>query len=40
MIKGHSWCPDCVEAEPVIDKALEKFATLDSIFVEVDVGNR
>ncbi|XP_057365345.1 thioredoxin domain-containing protein 17-like [Daphnia carinata] len=36
---GQSWCPDCVEAEPVIEKALES-APEDAIFIYVGVGDR
>lgn len=36
---GNSWCPDCVEAEPVVRHYLSE---LDKsiIFVYVDVGDR
>ncbi|XP_043215743.1 thioredoxin domain-containing protein 17-like [Amphibalanus amphitrite] len=36
---GHSWCPDCVSAEPVIEKALAS-APEDAVFVHVSVGPR
>nr|CAH0104461.1 unnamed protein product [Daphnia galeata] len=36
---GQSWCPDCVEAEPVIEKALES-APEDAVFVYVGVGDK
>ncbi|XP_037942323.1 thioredoxin domain-containing protein 17-like [Teleopsis dalmanni] len=36
---GVSWCPDCNDAEPEVKKALQ-FAEAESVFVEVDVGNR
>ncbi|XP_011307286.1 thioredoxin domain-containing protein 17 [Fopius arisanus] len=36
---GKSWCPDCVEAEPFIEKGL-KAAPENAILVHVDVGDR
>lgn len=36
---GTSWCPDCVEAEPSIQKGLES-APEDSHFIYVEVGDR
>ncbi|XP_077288874.1 thioredoxin domain-containing protein 17-like [Arctopsyche grandis] len=36
---GQSWCPDCVEADPVIEAAL-KNASEDVNFVKITVGNR
>lgn len=36
---GVSWCPDCVEAEPFLNDALEKFGD-NSVFVTVFVGDR
>lgn len=36
---GNSWCPDCVKAEPVIEKALA-CASPDAVFVHVEVGSR
>ncbi|XP_037088512.1 thioredoxin domain-containing protein 17-like [Pollicipes pollicipes] len=36
---GHSWCPDCVAAEPVVEKALAA-APDDAVFVHVSVGSR
>lgn len=38
-LKGDSWCPDCVEAEPFIEEALDKFGE-GTVFVHVDVGDR
>ncbi|KAM7348218.1 thioredoxin domain-containing protein 17 [Cochliomyia hominivorax] len=38
--KGVSWCPDCNDAQPFIDQAVEKFASSDAIFLTVDVGDR
>ncbi|KAJ8725883.1 hypothetical protein PYW08_004066 [Mythimna loreyi] len=35
---GESWCPDCVEAEPVLKAYLSEL-TRDIIFVYVDVGD-
>ncbi|KAI8783255.1 thioredoxin domain-containing protein 17 [Biomphalaria glabrata] len=36
---GVSWCPDCVKAEPVINKNLEK-APSDATFIHCHVGDR
>ncbi|KAK3746257.1 hypothetical protein QZH41_016516 [Actinostola sp. cb2023] len=36
---GESWCSDCRDAEPVVEKALES-APADSVFVLVDVGDK
>lgn len=36
---GVSWCPDCVEAEPFIEKAVET-APPTSHYIVVEVGNR
>lgn len=36
---GKSWCSDCVEAEPFIEKGLAA-APKDSHFVHVEVGDR
>ncbi|XP_049951793.1 thioredoxin domain-containing protein 17-like [Schistocerca serialis cubense] len=36
---GKSWCPDCVAAEPVIDKVLKR-STLAIHFIHVGVGER
>ncbi|KRT83235.1 hypothetical protein AMK59_3172, partial [Oryctes borbonicus] len=36
---GKSWCPDCVRAQPIIYKALEK-ADPSTVFVYVEVGDR
>ena len=35
---GKSWCPDCVAAEPVIEKALKDLD--DAVFVYCHVGDR
>ncbi|XP_037810058.1 thioredoxin domain-containing protein 17-like [Lucilia sericata] len=37
---GVSWCPDCNDAQPFVDQAVEKFATPESILLTVDVGDR
>lgn len=39
LLKGVSWCPDCVEAEPFIAEGLEKYGD-NTMFVTVDVGDR
>ncbi|XP_051175287.1 thioredoxin domain-containing protein 17-like [Leptopilina boulardi] len=36
---GDSWCPDCVEAMPHIEKGIQS-APKDSHFVYVEVGDR
>ena len=37
---GKSWCPDCVVADPVIEKVTHQLSTDDSlIFVTVPVGD-
>ncbi|CAL7947238.1 unnamed protein product [Xylocopa violacea] len=36
---GKSWCPDCVEAEPFIEKGF-KTAPESTHLVEVEVGDR
>ncbi|XP_068629942.1 thioredoxin domain-containing protein 17-like [Battus philenor] len=36
---GRSWCPDCVEAEPVVKAYLDELKN-DVIFAYVDVGDR
>lgn len=36
---GQSWCSDCVEAEPSIEKGIQK-APEQSLFVHVEVGDR
>ncbi|GJQ83376.1 hypothetical protein Trydic_g18158 [Trypoxylus dichotomus] len=36
---GKSWCPDCVRAKPIIEKALIQ-ADSDSVYVYVEVGDR
>jgi len=35
---GANWCPDCIQAEPVIEEAL-KSAPKDAIFIHVEVGD-
>ncbi|XP_030042025.1 thioredoxin domain-containing protein 17 [Microcaecilia unicolor] len=37
--KGASWCPDCVEAEPIVRENLQ-YLPEDSIFVYCDVGEK
>ncbi|XP_053681348.1 thioredoxin domain-containing protein 17-like [Anopheles nili] len=37
---GQSWCGDCVEAAPFIEKAVEEHAPANSHFIYVDVGDR
>ncbi|CEF66639.1 Protein of unknown function DUF953, thioredoxin-like family and Thioredoxin-like fold domain-containing protein [Strongyloides ratti] len=39
---GVSWCPDCVEAEPVIEEAIEKDLTKEEnvTFITCFVGER
>lgn len=37
--EGVSWCPDCVEAEPVLLQFINNLKR-DIVFVYVDVGNR
>ncbi|XP_072035046.1 thioredoxin domain-containing protein 17-like [Amphiura filiformis] len=36
---GKSWCPDCVAAEPVIDKAVSKLPD-DAVFIYCSVGDK
>lgn len=36
---GNSWCPDCVEAVPYIQEALDKYGE-GTALVTVDVGDR
>ncbi|KAH3891335.1 thioredoxin domain-containing protein 17-like [Dreissena polymorpha] len=36
---GSSWCPDCVEADPVINSSLSKLPK-DAIFIHCGVGDR
>ncbi|KAK3770138.1 hypothetical protein RRG08_007049 [Elysia crispata] len=36
---GVSWCPDCVKADPVIERNVDK-APEDSVFVHCHVGPR
>ncbi|XP_032688375.1 thioredoxin domain-containing protein 17-like [Odontomachus brunneus] len=36
---GKSWCPDCVEAEPYIEKGFER-ASKETQLVIVEVGDR
>ncbi|CAB3401240.1 unnamed protein product [Caenorhabditis bovis] len=42
LLTGKSWCPDCVEAEPIIDKTLADDSVKDSDihFITCFVGNR
>ncbi|XP_031624656.1 thioredoxin domain-containing protein 17-like [Contarinia nasturtii] len=37
---GRSWCPDCVDAEPYVNKHCIENAEPNSLFVVVDVGDR
>ncbi|XP_013146264.1 PREDICTED: thioredoxin domain-containing protein 17-like isoform X2 [Papilio polytes] len=37
--EGRSWCPDCVEAEPVIKAFLDELKR-NVVFAYVDVGDR
>nr|CDP93250.1 Bm9224 [Brugia malayi] len=42
---GKSWCPDCVQAEPVIEKVIEQIVSsndtdIDLTFIECAVGPR
>ncbi|XP_063974089.1 thioredoxin domain-containing protein 17-like [Diachasmimorpha longicaudata] len=39
LLSGQSWCPDCVEAEPFIEKGLEA-APDNAHFIHVEVGDR
>ncbi|CAJ0959282.1 unnamed protein product, partial [Mesorhabditis belari] len=41
-VNGVSWCPDCVTAEPVIDKVLSSpsISDLDATFITCLVGQR
>ncbi|XP_064392727.1 thioredoxin domain-containing protein 17-like [Halichondria panicea] len=36
---GESWCPDCVKAEPIVEKVLEK-PGVSGVFIKCIVGNR
>lgn len=36
---GESWCPDCVKAEPVLEKSLESLPE-NSEFITCYVGDR
>ncbi|CAI2175931.1 5146_t:CDS:2 [Funneliformis geosporum] len=36
---GKSWCPDCVNAEPLIRQQLDKVPA-DTVYIEVPVGTR
>ncbi|RZF36588.1 hypothetical protein LSTR_LSTR010699 [Laodelphax striatellus] len=39
--EGHSWCPACQIAEPIVDEVLEKYKDNDSVhFLFVRVGDR
>ncbi|XP_787642.1 thioredoxin domain-containing protein 17 [Strongylocentrotus purpuratus] len=37
---GVSWCPDCVSAEPIIEKGLAAAAPEDAVFIYCSVGDR
>ncbi|KAL1778724.1 thioredoxin domain-containing protein 17 [Sigmodon hispidus] len=37
--EGKSWCPDCVEAEPVVREGL-RHVTEDCVFIYCQVGDR
>jgi len=37
--QGNSWCPDCVDAEPGIEKALSQLDD-ENIFIHCAVGGR
>ncbi|VDK67286.1 unnamed protein product [Onchocerca ochengi] len=40
---GKNWCPDCVQAEPIIEKVIEKIVSSDDTdltFIECGVGQR
>ncbi|MCP9258310.1 hypothetical protein DINM_002810 [Dirofilaria immitis] len=41
---GKSWCPDCIQAAPIIEKVIKEIAssddTEDLTFVECGVGKR
>ncbi|KJH46236.1 hypothetical protein DICVIV_07715 [Dictyocaulus viviparus] len=41
-VNGKSWCPDCVEAEPVVDSVIkdETFKSLNATFITCFVGAR
>lgn len=39
VVTGKSWCPDCVKAEPVIEKCMEDLPP-NSDFVTCLVGDR
>lgn len=45
ILQGNSFCPDCDAAEPVVEKALERFGEstvfeqINMVFVEVSVGD-
>ncbi|KAA3675332.1 uncharacterized protein DEA37_0010931 [Paragonimus westermani] len=36
---GSNWCPDCVQAKPIIEKALSKLPA-NGVFFTVHVGDR
>lgn len=42
LTTGQSWCPDCVRAEPVVEKVVERkeIKEIDVNFIIVFVGNR
>ncbi|XP_034252184.1 thioredoxin domain-containing protein 17-like [Thrips palmi] len=37
---GKSWCPDCVKAEPVVEKVMKTSAPGDAHFLHVSVGEK
>eukprot|EP00058_Branchiostoma_floridae_P009365 XP_002594853.1 hypothetical protein BRAFLDRAFT_124440 [Branchiostoma floridae] len=37
--QGKSWCPDCVAADPVVEKCV-KGAPEDAVFITCSVGDR
>lgn len=39
VTNGKSWCPDCVKAEPVLEKCLESLPE-NSDFITCYVGDR
>lgn len=39
LANGKSWCPDCVEAEPFIEKGFEKVSEGTQLVI-VEVGDR
>ena len=39
VVTGKSWCPDCVKAEPILEKCLEDLPE-NSNFITCFVGDR